>query len=141
MLRSTLMAKIIVASTNPVKIDTTKQGFAQMFPHLSLQVDGISAPSNVSNQPLSERETLTGARNRAKNASKLAPHADYWVGIEDGLKQTKKTFVCLRLGSHPLPRWKSWSGAHRFLYPTSKSCSAYPTRPLIGRRRRYCFWS
>jgi inosine/xanthosine triphosphatase len=30
-------------------------------------------------------ETLNGARNRAENASKEKPEADYWVGIEGGI--------------------------------------------------------
>lgn len=81
------MQKIIVASTNPVKINTTKDGFKKMFPELEFEVSGIAIPSNVSDQPLSEQETLLGATNRAKNAQNVVPYADYWVGIEGSLEK------------------------------------------------------
>ena len=81
------MKKVIVASANPVKINTTEIGFKKMFPQEAFEVRGISAPSNVSNQPMSGEETLKGAMNRANNVSKLAPDADFWVGIEGGLQE------------------------------------------------------
>ena len=79
--------EVIVASQNPVKINTTEIGFAKMFPHETFEVKGVSAPSDVSDQPMSDKETLKGATNRAENVSKLSPSADYWVGIEGGLEE------------------------------------------------------
>jgi len=55
-----------------------------MFPELEFQVEGIDVPSGVSDQPMTDEETLAGALNRAKNASKAVAQADYWVGIEGG---------------------------------------------------------
>lgn len=81
------MKKIVVASTNPVKINTAEIGFAKMFPEDLFKIEGVSAPSGVPDQPMSEEETLEGAINRANNVSKLAPNADYWVGIEGGLEE------------------------------------------------------
>jgi len=81
------MKEIVVASKNPVKINTTEIGFAKMFPEESFNIRGISAPSEVSDQPMSEEETLRGATNRAENVSKLSPDADYWVGIEGGIEE------------------------------------------------------
>lgn len=80
------MKKVIVASTNPVKIESTQMGFAKMFPDESFDVQGVSAPSEVSDQPMSSNETLMGATNRAHNASKLVTDADYWVGVEGGIE-------------------------------------------------------
>ncbi len=80
------MKKVIVASANPVKINVTQIGFSKMFPNETFEVQGINAPSNVSDQPMSEKETLEGAFNRVKNVSQLAPKADFWVGIEGGLE-------------------------------------------------------
>ena len=77
--------KVIVASTNPVKIDTTQAGFSKVFPNEFVKVEGISVKSGVSDQPKSEDETLIGAINRANNASLAKPKADYWVGIEGGV--------------------------------------------------------
>jgi inosine/xanthosine triphosphatase len=79
--------KVVVASTNPVKISTTEIGFAKMFPETIFEVSGVSAQSGVSDQPMSEEETLQGAMNRAENVSKFVTDADYWVGIEGGLKE------------------------------------------------------
>lgn len=81
------MKKIVVASTNPVKIETTQNGFKKMFPKENFSVQGISAKSDVPDQPMSEEETLRGATNRANHVSKLVPDADYWVGIEGGLAE------------------------------------------------------
>lgn len=78
--------KVIIASTNPVKINATKEAFTSMFPNVDFAFDGVSVPSNVSDQPMSEAETTTGARNRALNAKKENTSADYWVGIEGGIE-------------------------------------------------------
>jgi inosine/xanthosine triphosphatase len=80
------MKKVIVASTNPVKIESAQLGFAKVFPDKRFDVQGVSAPSEVSDQPMSANETLTGATNRANNVSKLVPEADYWIGIEGGVE-------------------------------------------------------
>lgn len=77
--------KIVVASTNPVKIECTRLGFARVFPHAILDIGGISVPSGVPDQPMGDIETLQGAMNRATNARTSQPDADYWVGIEGGL--------------------------------------------------------
>src|SRR3990167_4274778 len=81
------MKKVFVASTNPVKINAVEIGFAKMFPEMLIKIEGESTPSNVSDQPLSEEETLKGAINRVENVSKLKPTSDYWVGIEGGLQE------------------------------------------------------
>lgn len=78
--------KIIVASKNPVKINATRRAFEQMFPEESaFEVNGISVPSGVRDQPLTFEETLLGARNRVDNAQTKYPDADYWVGLEGGV--------------------------------------------------------
>ncbi len=84
--------KVVVASTNPVKINTAKNGFSKMFPGSSVDVIGIHAPSEVSKQPMNDEETLRGAINRTENVSKLASDADYWVGIEAGLHEEHGDF-------------------------------------------------
>lgn len=79
--------KVVVASTNPVKINTTEIGFAKMFPNVEHEFLGVKAESGVSDQPMSEEETLKGALNRAEHIAKLEPKADYWVGIEGGIQE------------------------------------------------------
>ena len=82
------MKTIIVASTNPVKIDATRQGFGQMFPAEPFTVSGLSVSSGVSDQPMTDAETLQGALNRTTNAQIAQPDADFWVGLEGGLDET-----------------------------------------------------
>lgn len=83
-----MQQQVIVASRNPVKIEAARLGFEKMFPTGHFKFQGISVPSGVSEQPMSNRETLDGARNRAKNARDARPEADYWVGIEGGIEPT-----------------------------------------------------
>jgi len=84
------MKKVIVASTNPVKVEAAQIGFAKMFPDASFDVQGISAPSEVSDQPMSSDETLIGATNRVRNVSKLVTKADYWIGVEGGIEDANE---------------------------------------------------
>ncbi len=78
---------IIIASKNPVKINATLNGFQKMFPKETFEIKGISASSGVSNQPQSDLEAFSGAWNRADNASKQEPNADFYVGIEGGIEE------------------------------------------------------
>ncbi len=79
---------VIVASQNPVKIQAAREGFARMFPGESFTFQAVTAPSEVSDQPFSSMETLRGAYNRARNARRVSPDADYWIGIEGGVEET-----------------------------------------------------
>lgn len=81
------MKRVIVASKNPVKINATLSGFQKMFPSEQFEIEGVSVPSLVSNQPKSDAETFSGARSRADNAYREYPNADFWVGIEGGLEE------------------------------------------------------
>jgi len=80
------MYKVVVGSENPVKIEATRIGFQNIFPGNDLEVVGVNTPSGVSEQPGSDSETRLGAHNRAANAARLMPEADFWVGIEGGIE-------------------------------------------------------
>jgi inosine/xanthosine triphosphatase len=80
------MPLIVVASTNPVKINATLEGFRRLLPGKSFTAVGVSAASGVSDQPMTDEETLRGATNRATAARQQQPNADYWVGIEGGIE-------------------------------------------------------
>lgn len=82
-----LMKTVIVASTNPVKLQGMRRGLARMFPGESFDIQPLAAPSGVSDQPMTSRETLTGASNRACNARAARPDADLWAGIEGGVEE------------------------------------------------------
>ncbi|MBZ0285478.1 MAG: inosine/xanthosine triphosphatase [Anaerolineae bacterium] len=81
------MKHIIVASTNPVKITAARLGFLQMFPDETFAARGVSVPSGVSHQPMTDEETLEGALIRTRNAQQANPDADYYVGIEGGVEE------------------------------------------------------
>jgi inosine/xanthosine triphosphatase len=78
---------VIIGSQNPVKINATKEGFSKVFPKDSFVYTGLSVPSHVSDQPMSDAETLMGAKNRSRNAQEKVPNADFWVGIEGGVEE------------------------------------------------------
>lgn len=80
--------KVVVASKNPVKLQAVLEGFQSFFERV--EVYGIEVESGVSDQPLSDAETLKGARNRAQNAMKQITGAVFWVGVEGGIEPTEK---------------------------------------------------
>lgn len=80
--------KIVVASENPVKIKAVESGFKSFFQEF--QVEGVETASGVSAQPLTEKETLTGARNRVAEARRTITDADFWIGIEGGIQAMEK---------------------------------------------------
>jgi inosine/xanthosine triphosphatase len=79
---------VVVASKNPVKVNASVEGFAKMLPKEDFAFRSIDVSSDVSDQPMTDEETLKGATNRAKNAQKEEPEADFWVGIEGGIQDT-----------------------------------------------------
>jgi inosine/xanthosine triphosphatase len=87
-----MSVRVIIASKNPVKIQTTTNGFTKMFPESNFVFEGISVPSGVPEQPMSYKETFQGALNRAKNAMCAVPDADFWVGLEGGIDLFENTF-------------------------------------------------
>ena len=76
--------KIIVGSQNKVKIEAALSAFQTLWPDQEWQAEGVSVASGVSDQPMSDEESICGARNRATRAMQ-ASSADYAVGLEGGL--------------------------------------------------------
>ena len=78
--------KIAVGSKNPVKIKASKIAFSKAFPDKKIEVIGVNVSSGVSEMPLSFKEMVKGAQNRAEKALE-AEGADFGVGIEGGLEE------------------------------------------------------
>lgn len=57
-----------------------------MFPVERFHVTLVSVASGVTDQPLSDKQTLTGAVTRAERAREVVLDADYWIGIEGGVE-------------------------------------------------------
>ena len=82
---------VAVGSKNPVKVNAAKSAFTQMFPEATVEVVGIDVSSDVSAQPMSDEESIRGARTRAQKAMQQAK-TDFGVGIEGGLHKIGKTW-------------------------------------------------
>lgn len=83
---------VAVGSNNKVKIEATAQAFSQFYG--SVEIVSAPASSGVKPFPTSERETLEGAINRAKEARSLRPDAEFAVGIEAGIvEMLERSFV------------------------------------------------
>lgn len=76
---------VLIASLNPIKIGAVEDAFAMLMPQLGSRFEGISVPSGVPEQPISDEETWQGAHNRAQAAAAKHLEADYCVGLEGGI--------------------------------------------------------
>ncbi len=83
------MLSIIIASRNPVKGQAVQRGFQRFFPHETLSLTSVNIPSGVSEQPVGDEETRTGAINRITAAQKQYPRADFWTAIEGGVVEVE----------------------------------------------------
>ena len=79
--------RIVVASLNPVKTHAVSAGFASMFPGEAIDLVQVSVCSGVSDQPVTDDETLRGALGRVQAAAVVSPQADFWVGVEGGIQE------------------------------------------------------
>jgi inosine/xanthosine triphosphatase len=78
--------KILVCSTNPVKIKAAEEAFYSYFKHLELISLDLNQFSGVYKQPMTAKETLESAVNRIEIAQKME-EADYYVSLEGGLME------------------------------------------------------
>ena len=89
------MYKIIVGSTNQVKVQALEETL-QLYPCMHpYKIHAHEVASQVSDQPLSLEETVQGAINRAKSSFK---DCDFSVGIESGLLKVPYTvtgYMCI----------------------------------------------
>ncbi len=82
--------QIVVGSKNPVKHAAVRQAFSLYFDKIT--ISSINVDSGIQPFPMTEAETLQGAINRAKQAYKKVPLADFSVGIEGGLFKFNNAF-------------------------------------------------
>ena len=85
--------KIAVGSKNPVKIEAVRLAFAKVWPDKKWEVVGVEVKSGVTDQPMSDKEGIMGAQNRAKRALEKL-RADYGVGLEGGLQKIGRRWFC-----------------------------------------------
>ena len=83
--------RVAVGSENPVKIEAVRLAFLAVWPDEEWEIIGVAVESGVSDQPMSDEESIAGARNRARRA-RAARDADYGVGLEGGLHKIGEDF-------------------------------------------------
>ncbi len=90
--------KILIATQNKGKVEGAKRAFEKYFENV--EVVGISAESNVPEQPVNE-ETWQGAKNRVKNLKQYAKEnsleADYFVSIESGMMNSLGSWMIVNI--------------------------------------------
>jgi inosine/xanthosine triphosphatase len=86
------MIRIVVASKNPVKLDAVSDGLS-VFLNQSIEIIGVSVGSGVSDQPMSDLETLQGAETRVENSRNQFPDYDFYVGIEGGVEESASGLI------------------------------------------------
>jgi inosine/xanthosine triphosphatase len=83
------LKRVYIGSLNPVKIKCTEIGFKSVFEvNSAYEFIGKEVASGVSDQPMTNSETLKGAENRARNLEAQFPDGDFFVGIEGGIQPT-----------------------------------------------------
>lgn len=86
--------RVAVGSENPVKINAVSAAFEKVWPNKKWEVIGVKVSSGVSDQPMSDDESIKGATTRAKKAMKLAK-SDFGVGLEGGVNKIgRRWFDC-----------------------------------------------
>ncbi|RMG68213.1 MAG: inosine/xanthosine triphosphatase [Calditrichaeota bacterium] len=84
--------RVLVASTNPVKVQAAQEAVRKCCPRVV--VEGHRVASGVAAQPCNE-ETFTGARNRVEQLAGLGLEADFLIGIEGGIVQLYRRWFAL----------------------------------------------
>ncbi|WP_243291065.1 DUF84 family protein [Bacillus sp. FJAT-47783] len=83
--------KVAIGTQNRAKVQAVKDAFTFCE---SIQFIETVVPSEVSEQPFSDEETMQGAINRAKNAL-IKEQADIGIGLEGGVMETEEgCFLC-----------------------------------------------
>ena len=77
--------KVLVGSTNPVKIAAVEYAFKAVFTHDSVDCTGVNAPSGVADQPMDTEQTKAGAINRVEFCAQEHDGYDFYVAIEGGV--------------------------------------------------------
>lgn len=79
---------INVGSTNPSKISAVKRALKDCTYFMDAEIKGVEVSSEVASQPKSLKETIQGARNRARNSF---DNCKYSIGLESGIFQVPYT--------------------------------------------------
>lgn len=77
--------RITVGSKSKHKLDAVMDAWQAVRFGRGVRVHGVSAPSNIPEQPSGLEQTCMGASNRARNAREIDETAEMYIGIESGI--------------------------------------------------------
>lgn len=111
--------KILIGTKNPGKIKGAREAFEKYFENFD--IDAISVPSNVSEEPLNN-EIYEGARNRVDNLIKYAKEnkidAEYFLGVESGITNLLGKWVIINIAViKDKNGYESWGTSSAFPVP------------------------
>ncbi len=111
--------KVIICTTNPIKIEATKMAFESYFDNIEYEMFDMKPYREVLDQPMSRKETLDSALSRIKIIEKDYS-ADYYVSLEGGVD--KDNFGAFLTGYVVIKKKKngkiSVSGGYRMPIPS-----------------------
>jgi len=86
------LKKIAIGSLNPVKTRAVENVINKVWP--GAEIVCVNVPSGVSDQPISDEESIMGATNRARLALENT-NADLGIGLEGGVNDSEHgMFLC-----------------------------------------------
>ncbi|WP_413469220.1 DUF84 family protein [Rossellomorea aquimaris] len=86
------LLKVAIGTTNPAKVQAIKKAFQEQYGEVHFEC--LKTESHVSEQPMSDQETIEGALNRAKIVLKTTG-SDVGIGLEGGVSESLYgMFVC-----------------------------------------------
>lgn len=78
---------IVAATMNPAKLAAITNAFNDVFGQNVCRIESVTIDnSHIPSQPMSDKETRSGARARVMTARQVRPEANFWVGIEAGIE-------------------------------------------------------
>ena len=86
--------RIAIGSKNPAKVNAVKDAFRDY----NVDIIAVDAASGVSEQPMTDEETIKGAINRALEAAEKAG-ASIGIGLEGGVQQTAQGLLLCNWGA------------------------------------------
>ncbi len=105
--------KVAVGTKNPAKVHAVQDTLI----HERLTIVSVKVESDVSDQPFSDHETMTGALNRAKAALKETD-STLAFGLEGGVVETEAGLMLCNWGALFHVDGMQWvAGGARFLLP------------------------
>lgn len=113
--------KALIGTKNPGKIQGAREALEFYFQ--DVEVEGISVPSDVRNQPVNV-EIYEGARNRVDNLRKYAEEngieVDYFMGVESGIANSLGKWVIINVAViKDKEGYESWGYSPAFPVPES----------------------